>query len=142
MENNQIKIKILYIRGVVINFIPAIFTWFLKSDILGGSENFLGGFYLCFFLLSFLFYTPYLFFKVKENQHNSKKRYLISFLPCLFYIIPILFFYYFFGELVLLLVFTPCIILNFMYALIVESLVAQQITPKNQKNRVEYLDKN
>lgn len=124
MEKNEINIALLYIQGVVLNFALAIFFWLFKIEAFEGSENFLGGFYLLLFFLSFLFYLPYLGFNIKNNQNNNKKRYIISLTPTFLYLLSILGFYLCFGELKVLLVFSPCIIFNFLYSLIVESLVA------------------
>ena len=129
MENNQIKVGTIYVIGIVVNLIPAIFTWFFKSDVLGGSENFLGGFYLFFFLHSFIFYALYFFLKVEKNRYNKVRRGLISFSPCLLYIALVLFFCYLFDDrkAFAFLAFSPCIILNLLYALITESRLKNRI---------------
>jgi hypothetical protein len=124
MKKNEIKIKSLYLKGIVLNFALSIFFWLFKIEIFEGGENFLGGFYLLLFFLSFLFYLPYLGFNIKNNQINNKKRYIISLTPTILYFITIMCFLLYLNQLIKLLAFSPCIILNLFYSLIVESLVA------------------
>ncbi|MDX9697604.1 MAG: hypothetical protein RBT49_17565 [Bacteroidales bacterium] len=120
----KLKIKSLYLKGIVLNFTLALFFWFFKIEIFEGGENFLGGFYLLLFFLSFLFYLPYLGFSKKDNQIKNKKRYIISLTPTLLYLLTIVCFLIYLDQLVKLLAFIPCIVLNLLYSLIVESLVA------------------
>ncbi len=127
MEKKQIRIGSLYIKGVAINFAIVVVTSLFKITIFGDGENFFALFYIIFFLLSFLFYLPFLGFNVYKNRLNIKKRYIITLTPTFLYILLTICFYLYFGELKILLALSPCIILNLLYSLIVESWVTNSI---------------
>jgi len=120
MEKNQIKVGSLYIKGVAINFAIVVVTFLFKTAIFGVGENIFSFFYLIFFLVSFLFYLPFLGFNVYKNRFNIKKRYIISLTPTFLYILLTICIYLYFGELKILLALSPSIILNLLYSLIVE----------------------
>jgi hypothetical protein len=119
MENNK-KTGVLYVKGIGLNFIPVIFSLFFKVD--QSSENFLFVISLFFFFFSFLFYVPYFCLTIKNL--NQIERIIFLFSPCLLYIALILIFYYTLpkdtSSFFVVLVFSPFIILNFIYALYLE----------------------
>jgi len=137
MKNNLIKIGVLYIIGIGINFIPVIFTYFVKID--HGSENWTFLIYLILFFFSFLFYIPYFCLTIKNLTQTERSIFLFS--PCFLYFALIVI--YVFSEggggfallSNFLMLTSPFIILNFIYALYLELTFRKNLKQKRNSNK-------
>ena len=131
------KLLVLYGCGIGINFIASICAYSISPDIFerGGTYFLSACFYV--FLLSLLFYVFYFFLIVEKNRLCSGKRRFIVFTPCILYSILIFFLHCYFHSPSPLLALFPCIILNILYGMIVESNLSADVNEEKKSEKGE-----
>ena len=133
MENNQINTKTLYFRGLMINFMPVLITGMIYL-LLGGDGPGIGFFfYLLFFFFLIFLYCIYFFLREERILEHKIKRRIILFSPFLFSIVVIISLcsYYEDNDIIQwFLVYSPFLIITFIYALYLEITLRKKIKQK------------